>query len=301
MAALLLADATAFTFSSSAFLLEMTEVLSKALIEVGTFMFLPLMVVTFAAGTASLKKDKLGGKILKNTLLWAIISTAILSLSAVFFFHFFPQVFPTSSSAGGVFEEMQGTFLSKNAPIGIMERVIKIFLPSLFGAWILGAALTPSSDIIRPAYTVINSFSEAMYRIERTVAFFGGLFVYIGGIAFFLNLWQEKTILVAPRFFAALFFSAVALILVVLPLLYAFFTGFKRNPYGIIGRSLASMILGLVTSNLYATSLVDESISRCNLGAQKRIVSTTVPMSILIARGGTAFVATSVTLTLLST
>ena len=89
--------------------------------------------------------------------------------------------------------------------------------------------------------------------------------------------------------------------MVVLPLIYAIFTGFRKNPYGVVGRGLAGLLTAFLSSNIYASSLMGESLSRSNMGIQKRISSTATPLSILIARGGTAFVSTLTTVTLLKT
>ena len=90
-------------------------------------------------------------------------------------------------------------------------------------------------------------------------------------------------------------------VLVILPLLFAFFTGFKKNPYGVIGRGLSGLITAFVSGNMFASSLIGESLSRSNLGIQKRISSTVTPLSIVITRGGTAFVSTVTVITLLKT
>lgn len=301
LAALLMAGATAFTFPSSSILAKASALATAYIIEVATLLFLPVMVVTVSAGVASLRKDKLGRKTLATTLWWAVISTAILSLAAALLTYLAPQVFPTTSSAGAEYEAVKEAYVAARSPMALIAPVLKLMVPALLGAWILGSALTPSTDIIRPAYTVMNSFSEAMYRIERTATYFGGLFVYVSGTAFFLNVWQEKTFIAAPKSLLALCLALGILILLVIPFLYAIFTGFKRNPYGIIGRSLAAMILGCTTSNLFAAALVNESICRCNLGTQKRISSVSIPVSILFTRGGTAFVSAAVTLTMLQT
>ena len=147
----------------------------------------------------------------------------------------------------------------------------------------------------------MNSFSEAVYRIQRTAAYFGAFYVYVAGTAFFLNIWQEKTAFVSPKPFVALALSVLLVIMVVLPLLYAIFTGFRKNPYGVVGRGLAGLLTAFLSSNIYASSLMGESLSRSNMGIQKRISSTATPLSILIARGGTAFVSTLTTVTLLKT
>ena len=301
IAALLMAEATAFTFASSGTLASTMANLTGWLGGIAAYVFAPLAFMTFASGIASLGKDRLEGKTIRSTVLWAVLTTALLSAIAAAVTVLFPQAFPVSSTAGGQVGPLMESYKASFDAFKAVSTVSRIFIPVVLLAWMLGAALKPSADVIRPAYTVMNSWSEVMYRIQRTATFFGGFFVYIAGTSVFLNIWQEKTIAAAPALFATIGAAALAVILVVLPLLYAIFTGFKRNPYGIIGRSIASLATGFVSSNIYASALVNESVSRSNLGVQKRFSSTVVPLSIIITRGGTAFVSILSTVTLLKT
>ena len=296
-----MAGATAYTFSSSTPLLKMMSAATSFLTGVAALLFLVVSFVTIASGTASLRKNRLGGRTVRITIFWAVVTTLILSMLGVILANGIPQIFPVSSSAGGNYTEVLSSFTSSIDALDAGSIIGKIFLPLVFAAFILGAALTPSSDVIRPAYTVMNSFSEAVYRIQRTAAYFGAFYVYVAGTAFFLNIWQEKTAFVSPKPFVALALSVLLVIMVVLPLLYAIFTGFRKNPYGVVGRGLAGLLTAFLSSNIYASSLMGESLSRSNMGIQKRISSTATPLSILIARGGTAFVSTLTTVTLLKT
>ena len=296
-----MAGATAYTFSSSTPLLKMMSAATSFLTGVAALLFLVVSFVTIASGTASLRKNRLGGRTVRITIFWAVVTTLILSMLGVILANGIPQIFPVSSSAGGNYTEVLSSFTSSIDALDAGSIIGKFFLPLVFAAFILGAALTPSSDVIRPAYTVMNSFSEAVYRIQRTAAYFGAFYVYVAGTAFFLNIWQEKTAFVSPEPFVALALSVLLVIMVVLPLLYAIFTGFRKNPYGVIGRGLAGLLTAFLSSNIYASSLMGESLSRSNMGIQKRISSTATPLSILIARGGTAFVSTLTTVTLLKT
>ncbi len=296
-----MAGATAYTFSSSTPLLKMMSAATSFLTGVAALLFLVVSFVTIASGTASLRKNRLGGRTVRITIFWAVVTTVILSILGVILANGLPQIFPVSSSAGGNYTEVLSSFTSSIDALDSGSIIGKFFLPLVFAAFILGAALTPSSDVIRPAYTVMNSFSEAVYRIQRTAAYFGAFYVYVAGTAFFLNIWQEKTAFVSPEPFVALALSVLLVIMVVLPLLYAIFTGFRKNPYGVVGRGLAGLLTAFLSSNIYASSLMGESLSRSNMGIQKRISSTATPLSILIARGGTAFVSTLTTVTLLKT
>lgn len=301
LAALLMAGATAFTFSSSSSLFAMMNSITSYMTGAAAILFLIVSFVTVAAGTASLRKNKKGGKILGTTILWSVVTTIILSILGVLLSSLSSVIFPVSASAGGEYGELISTFSSTSDPLSSSSLISKLFIPSLFFAFLFGIALTPTSDVIRPAYTTMNSFSEVLYRIQRTITFFGACYVYVAGTTFFLGLWQEKTFFASPRPFFALLSATALVVLVVLPFLYAIFTKFKKNPYAIIGRGLSGLITAFVSGNIFASSLLGESLSRSNLGVQKRISSTVTPLSIVISRGGTAFVSVVTVITLLKT
>ena len=83
--------------------------------------------------------------------------------------------------------------------------------------------------------------------------------------------------------------SAIA-VLILLPLLFAAFTGFKKNPYKALYRSLPAAIAGLSAMNGVSIIPIEEGISRYSLGVQKRISSVSIPLLSVIGKGGSAFV-----------
>jgi len=309
LASVLMGFATCLIFGDSTIATGIFSSITTFLVNLGIFLFIPLTVITFASGIASLRKDKLGAKTTIVAVVWAAASTLVLSIIAAIAFYFMPVKFPVSSSAGSDAAIFSTIFNSATSyalnglypsnPFLTLAATSYYILPLLIISWILGVSLKPSADIIRPAYTVMNSFSEVMYRIVRTVSAYGFILVYAGSSYLFLALYQEKTILVSPEFVKLFLAASLVAILVVIPLLYAIFTGFKRNPYWVLGRSFSSIATGLFTGNILASSLISEGVSRHNLGVQKRIASTATPLFILIGRGGTALVSTLSVLALL--
>ncbi len=299
LAALLMAGATALTFSSSTVFLNIMSSLTSLMTNIGLFLFIPVTFVTFMAGTASLKKDRIGGKTVRINIVWALITSLVLAFSAVLLTSKLSLSLPVTASTGGNYIELFSSYSENADPIGTLSLINSIYPIVIVLAFVFGCALTPSSDIIRPAYAVINSFSEVMYRIERTLTYFGSIYVYIASTSFFLSLWQEKTAFVSPSFFLYLLGATALLVLVVLPLLFGIFTGFRKNPYGIIGKGLSSLIFAFMSGNIYLTEFQSAAINRNSLGVQKRIVSTSLPLGVFITRGGTCFVSTVTVLSLL--
>lgn len=309
IAALALGFATALLFKDLEGAFGVFQSVFYFLVNTSIALFIPIVLITFASGVASLRKDSAGSKAGWGVLGWILITNILLPLCAVGVYKLFPVVFPNSSSAGASSDFMQSLISERSLsalsqlypanPFLLIGYTSTFILPLIVIAWILGFSLKPSADTIRPAYTVMNSFAEVMYRITRTVATIGSAFAYIAATYLFLYLYREKTLFVAGRFSLIMLLGSFAILLFVLPLLYACVTGFRKNPYSIITRSISSLSLGITTGNILVTTLVGESISRQNGGAQKRAISVSSPIFALFGRGGTAFVTTLTILTLM--
>ncbi len=309
IAALAMGFATALLFKDLAGSFGIFQSVFYFLVNLSIALFIPIVLITFSSGIASIRKDGVGSKIALGTAGWAIVTTILLPLIAVGIYKLFPIAFPVTSTAGAdpniletIVNNRSASALSQLYPINpfsILSYVSTFLIPVIIIAWILGLSLKPSSDVIRPAYTVMNSFSEVMYRIMRTVTAIGSAFAYFASTYFFLYLYREKTLLVSKSFLLIISAAALFTLIVVLPLLYSLITGFRKNPYSIIGNSISSLTLALVTGNILTSDLVGECVSRQNGGAQKRVVSVSTPVFTIIGRGGTGFIATLTLLMLL--
>ena len=254
--------ATALLFGSSPYASGIFSSVSSYLIGIGVLIAIPVIFITFAHGTASLMKDAKGRRVAFSSILWSVVSTAVLALAAAMVFIFKPEPFPVTSSAGSA----PGTLMSHvsymlsssrsalyplNA-LWTLASTTRFIVPVIIISWILGLAMKPSADVIRPAYTTMNSFSEVMYRISRTYSVYGFFIVFASSASLFITMYQEKTLFAVPEYAKFIAISTAVAVLIVLPLLCAVFTGFKKNPYKIIYRSIAPAIMGLTTSNIIA-------------------------------------------------
>lgn len=302
LASIAMGFATALLFKDLEGAFNIFQSATYFLVNLSLALFIPVVLITFSSGVASLRKDKVGFKMSWGIFGWAIVTSVILPLVAVAAYKIYPMAFPVTSTAGSDASSLPSIVvggglaslseLYPSNPFYMINYTTTFLLPLIIIAWILGISLRPSSDIIRPAYTVMNSFAEVMYRITRTVATIGSALSYFAATYFFLDLYREKTVLAVPEFAIFLSLTALFVLVAVLPLIYALFTGFRKNPYSIIGNSLSSLALGLVTANIITADLVGESISRQNGGAQKRVVSVATPIFTIVGRGGAGFIST---------
>lgn len=282
---------------------------SNVLIQFGGFVLFPIVFFTFASGVASLRKDKIGGRVASSAIIWSILPTLILTILGSLFFAIIPTAFPASSSAGAgtsavityVNTLIQYTKDALNPinPFYTLSSTQGMIFPIVFISFILGYFLKPNSDIIRPAYVTMNSFSEVMYRMSSAFAIYGFTFVYIISASFFMQLQSDASIFVAPRFL----FSLIALVSIalfgILPLFYGIVTSFKSNPYKIFYRTLGAQLAAMFSGTILFSTPMLYSLTRKNCGVQKRVVSTTIPVTSMFAKGGSAMISTFTILSLI--
>ncbi|MDD5973733.1 MAG: cation:dicarboxylase symporter family transporter [Spirochaetales bacterium] len=309
LAALFMGLATTLLFGDSVYIMSILLTLSEIAVNIGFLLFIPLVLVGFSSGVSSLKKDNLGGKNLAGIIIWSCLTALVLPLCAGLLFTLYPVNFPVSSTAGyesfsdslitSIFSSAGKELLTGNA-FYTLATASSFVLPIILISWILGYALKPNADVIKPAYTVVNSFSEVMFRLSRAYSALSYIIVYISSAHIFTSLYQEKTIFVAPKFVILFITITILTSLIIIPLLYAIITKGKRNPYKDTFRSISAMIMGFTTSNILVTAPVIEATSRHNNGVQKRTASTATPLFILIGKGGTAVITTLSVLAILT-
>lgn len=295
----------AWVLGSYAFFDTFIDYATGILLNIGTFILLPLVFVTLMAATGSLRKDKgtIGPVFLVSTA-WSIFTALVLSLLAGIAFILIPNDFPMitgtqfstdTSLASSLKTSMQSMFSRYNplANSPFMNLIISPswLLPVAFTAFVFGFAMKPDNDAIKPAYAVMNSFSEIMYRMSHFMASICWLFVAFYSAYWFKNL-KSSGLLDIPNFFFFTIIAVAAAVCIVIPLLFWCFTGFKGNPYRLIPRAIASSMLGLFSGNLLFPLTGVYHLNRKNLGIQKRVVSATMPFSTFFTRGGTAMIST---------
>jgi Na+/H+-dicarboxylate symporter len=272
--------------------------------QIGMCILFLLVACSFTSGIASIRKDDKLKKVIGTTILWALVSTIVTSFVGVAVFKFLPTKFPVTSSTGSDASFIASYPIDTSTLGSMFSNPMSLltfsFLPAIMlVCFIVGYFMKPNVEVIRPAYVVMNSFSELMFRLSRAFTLISYFFVFFAASSFFSTLWQEGSIFVAGRFLVMLVASCLVAILGILPLLFAIFTRFKTNPYQIIYRNVASLAVGLFTGDIILSVVLNEPMSRHNLGCQKRIGATTIPTFALIGRGGSAMLSTLCCLSLI--
>lgn len=302
LAAAAMGLAATLLFGETAAFQQLMYIISSMLVQFGGLILFPLVFIGFTAGTASLRKDAKGGLLAGTTVLWSLCTTFLLAVIGAVIFRLLPSAFPATSSAGantsfvnsigtGSFSKVFSGIFQQN-PFYTLAISDGFLLPVIFLAWILGYAIKPNVEVIRPAYVVINSFSEVMFRLAHIFTCIGYIFIAFFSASWFSMLWQDGTVFVAIPFMTTFLVSVAVVILLIIPFVYSCFTRFKRNPYRDLYRLLSPALAGLFSGNIFFAGPSLIACTRHNLGAQKRVAGTAIPLYTIIGRGGSALVAT---------
>lgn len=309
LAATVLGLAATLLFGDSGVFQQVMYTITALLVQLGGFVLIPLVFFGFSSGIASLRKDRKGGVFARTTILWSIGSTLLLVMVSAVVFRFFPSYFPASTSAGSdastlatIAPQSLSTLFESMLPINpfyTLANAESFLLPVLVIALVFGYFLKPNVEVIRPAYVTMNSLSETMFRLARAFSTAGHFFVFFASSYWFSHLQVEGTLFVAARFLIMLIISTLSVTLIALPLLFGIATRFRVNPYMVLYRMLAPASAALFSGSIFFSSPITISLSRHNLGCQKRVSATAVPLYTLIGRGGSAAIATLSVLSLL--
>ncbi len=295
-------------FKESSFFYETMNFMANLTLKMGIFMVFPLVLVTMTAGTASLKREKgANGFVWISTICWSLLTTVLLSISATLLFKVFPIAFPSTSTSTVSAETAtqlvttlsQSTVNKLNSAnplsVNLFLNLIKTsdcLIPVIFVALILGYAMRPTTEVIRPAYMVLNSLSEVMFRLVKKISQILWIAVFFISGMWYETLWADRTIFHSWRWVVMFCIVGFGTLLIIIPLIYAIATGFKRNPYKQIRRLLSASTAAFFSVNYMFSMPTLYTDCRINLGVHKRVVATALPLHSVITKGGSAMIGT---------
>lgn len=296
------------TLKDTSFFFPVVNFIAGITMKLGIFMVFPLAFFSMSAGTASLSRKRGHSTyVWCATILWSILTSLLLTICAVAIFRLFPVAFPATSTtpeneqqAAAIYQSLSSVTvtrlvsanpLSVNAFINFIKSS-DCLLPIIVIAMIFGYAIRPTSEIIRPAYITLNSISEVMFRLARQIAKLLWIAIFFLSATWVDALIEDQTILIALKFVALFGITIMAVLLVILPIIYAILTGFKRNPYRQMIRLLSAGTAALISDNYLFSLSSLYTDCRTNLGIQKSVVGVSLPLHSIVTRGGSAMVST---------
>ncbi len=288
--------------------------MADVVLKLGMFMVFPLAFFTMSSGTASLtRKRGQSSFIWISTIFWSIFTSVALSICAALLFRLFPAAFPVTSTtpqnaeqAAVVYNSLASSTaaklvaanpLSVNAFVNLIKSS-DCLLPIILLSLIFGYAIRPTSEVIRPAYITLNSISEVMFRLARQVSKFLWIGIFFLSATWFNTLWTDGTIFDSWRFVVLCCIVGFSALFVLLPLIYAIVTGFRRNPYRQILRLFSAGVAAFFSVNYMFNMPTLYTNCRTNMGIQKSVVSVSLPLHSVLTKGGSALVSTMCTCSL---
>lgn len=295
-------------FKESSFFYSAMNFMATLTLRLGVFIVFPLVFFSMTAGTASLGKKKGSNSFVwLSTFFWSLLTSLVLSIVAALIFKLLPVSFPVientsvtavkDSTLYKAFAELTSSKLSLANPLSFnsftnLVKTSDILFPVIFFALFFGYALRPTSEVIYPAYNVVNSLSEAMFRLARQIAKIMWLAIFFISGAWYENLWLNGTVFISLHFISMLCLISFGTFLIIIPLIYSIATGFKRNPYRQIIRLLSSSTAAFFSvSGLFSLPALYTNC-RINLGIRKNVVSTALPLHKILTKGGSAMMGT---------
>lgn len=300
LGAIILGAITALVFKDSTIAAALFMNLSSYAMRLGAFIFLPMILFALPPAAASLKKYHLTRKVIIPSLYWSLLTAFILPLLCAFAIYFIAIPFPASSTAGteGYFTSIlpssfssAGDSLFSGNIVYTLSKLTDFFLPAIIFSYLFGLALKPDMETVKPAYRLMNSFSVVMYRIARMYKTLGFILLYPVSSLFFLELIQEKTLLLYPALPLFLFAAALFIGLIILPLLLSALTLFKVNGWFAIFKSLPVLLSAFFTGSYVFASPMLESTLKDQFGIRRRVSSSSIPLLSVTGRAGSASVA----------
>ena len=264
------------TFKNSGFYLSFITFMADVVLKLGIFIVFPLAFFTMTSGTASLtRKRGQNSYVWLSTILWAALTTVVLSIVAGLLFRVFPAAFPStttspsnvqqSSELSALLASTTVSRLSAANPLSVNSffNFIKssdCLLPIILISLVFGYAIRPTSEIIRPAYITMNSISEVMFRLAKIVAklLWIGIF-FISGV-WFNHLWTDSTVFFSWRFVVLCCIIGFGTLFVIIPFIYAIMTGFRRNPYRQIARLISAAVASFLVRPAASATLAINSV-----------------------------------------
>lgn len=256
-----------------------------------------------AAGIASLNLQHLSLRTVGNVFIWIASSAVLISLTGGFFSFTMPAVDLNSFTLMN--DQIAARFNVSDQHLMSISQMLNMkdftglflghgLLLSIFGAAAyLGYGITPKKDVLQPAYSMINSFSEVSSRLLKSF----GLFMNVG-LAFFSALLFAGIFATSgyENILQLLLFILLAtaiIVLLIFPLLTVLFTR-ERNPFSLISGLISPAILAFFSGSSSFAMPMTLHHTRYNLGTAKRVTSLGVPIISLFGRAGSACISSMV-------
>lgn len=262
--------------------------------HIGYYIFVSLLCINLPLSILKLYEEKKFWNITIGSLRFFLISLAaatMLGIAAALLA--LPVRVPlladiASQSVSGIGQQLFAIF-----PQNLSELFLKsgeISLPALVLALTIGLAMAHDPIAARPVENLLDSISRILYTINTFVSeILGVLLIPITARALHIVTSSLSSGIYAS-FLAIIAIASFSVLFIIIPAA-VFFLGGKKNPFPLLFSGLPSYLAAFSSGNLRFSSGSTMRQVRENLGVKRRYNGLIMPIGLLFGRAGTAFVA----------
>lgn len=274
--------------------IEVLENFATITVNIGRYVVFPLVLFCLISGVNTLIQKKRVLKVFLRTLLYTLISGAILSLFGAFSVLLLsPKRIPVISQETmvtilpDIFETVKAVF-PRNFFMALFSNG-DMLLPIFVLAVLLGFNMNFNKMLTRPAVQIVDAFSGIFRHLNSFIIEFSGLLII--PIAWFLTeqIIATQELALFKQMLTAILIDIVFIIFIVFPIIIYFTMG-KKNPYKWIVAALAPALAALASGDsLYSLSYQMKN-SKENMKANTEVSSFNLPFLAIFGKAGTAMI-----------
>lgn len=273
------------------------EFLSTLAINIGRYMFFPLIFFSLTLMVFELNRNKLLLRTIIHTL-WLIVVTSLVfsaigTLSALALKQ---EAIPilTQTMESFDFPNIKEIFLTtfpRNS-FKIFSVSENFIFPLVVFALFFGWALSYDTISTRPAVDLFDSLSKTFSFMNRIIIEISGLLLFFIAAYLVLNLKTKDDIHLFTSYLLFLSLVSAVLIFLIYPLLVFAITKNKR-PYKFLFGILTPSLVAFISGDVYFSLSLQIRHNEKNLGVNERINTLTTAFLAVLGRAGTALVTSS--------
>jgi Na+/H+-dicarboxylate symporter len=272
-------------------------------IRIGTYAMLPLVFFGVPVAVFELNEDGEFWRSVGRTLLILVAAVAAMTVVGVVVAAAvrparIPLVADAASTAkaAGFRELLLSVF--PGSPLAALSSG-RTLLPAFFLAVVVGLALSHDKPATKPVLLLFDALSRIFYQINAFLVEFLGVLVIAVTTRNVLELRAAPSSEVYRPLLLTVGIEAAVVAFAVLPAAL-YFLGGKKNPYRTLYALLAPSLAALVSGDLYFPLGSLMKHAKESLGARRRCNALTIPLAAVFGRAGTALIASTAFIVVLS-
>ncbi|MDA3851162.1 MAG: cation:dicarboxylase symporter family transporter [Spirochaetaceae bacterium] len=285
-------------------LTEILNLMNHYALSLGRYLLFPLTFFSLAIAVTQLRRYKKLGAVMLRLVILTLLSTALfLLIGMVTTLIFNPERIPILMQEDLSFSIIHWKVYLDNIIPGnlfsIFSENASMLLPLATLSFLLGYHFIFDKEQSEPAYNLFDSFSRIFYRINSffvKYAYIPLFFITLGSMIQIISIAEFQ---LYGQLLLILSVSSLIILLILYPLTI-YIVGGRETPMAHLYAILAPLTSALVSGDLFFNYGILSRHIKENEGIPREIGGLTLPLLTLFARAGTAMVAGSSMLIIIS-